>query len=141
MSQSYRSAGRQTIQSILDFKQEHVLADWNALSSDQQSQLASALGAIDIPYVMRCFQQSMQAAGELRAMTDMPVLLLLSKIPISHGTGAHKLVVVQMKHMPRQSPCRKSQGCRQAHGRRLAAAGGVQAGSCGSQAYFARSVL
>ena len=64
MSQSYRSASRQTIQSILDSKQEHVLADWNAMSSDQQSQLASALGAVDIPYVMRCFQQSMQAAGE-----------------------------------------------------------------------------
>ena len=64
MSQSYRSASRQTIQSILDSNQEHVLEDWNALSLDQQSQLASALGAIDIPYVMRCFQQSMQAAGD-----------------------------------------------------------------------------
>ena len=64
MSQNYRSASRQTIQSILDSKQEHVLADWNAMSSDQQSQLASALGALDIPYVMRCFQQSMQAAGD-----------------------------------------------------------------------------
>ena len=107
MSQSYRSASRQTTQSILDSRQEHVLADWNAMSSDQQSQLASALGAVDIPYVMRCFQQSMQAAG------DQPACLSAC-LPSLQGPGTHKLACVQTKHMPRQSPCRRLRGCRQA---------------------------